>query len=497
MTADTLSLTVLIAAGVLIAGMVAVRFSYRTGMPGLLLFLLIGVAIGEAGMGLQFDDADLTRTVGTLFLAVILVEGGLTTRWSNLRPVLVPASVLASVGILATVAVTTGLVLLLLRVDLRTALILGSVAASTDAAATFAILRRLPIRERTRALLEAESGFNDPPVIVLVAVITSDAWFAPSVLGMVSIGLYQLILGAVTGLAIAWAGQFLLRRVALPASGLYPLAILAIAMVAFSLAGVLGASGLLASYVTGLWLGNAPLPHLRTTRGFVEALGWLSQIGLFVMLGLLSSPGRLPDALPTALVVGAALTFVARPVAVLLCVTPFRIGLREQMFLSWAGLRGAVPIVLATIPMTVGLPGAERVFDVVFLLVVMFTLIQGPLLPLVARWSRIIVQGTGQELDFESAPLEESGATVLKFEIPPTSRLAGLYLDELRLPRRVSVAMVLRDREVLVPDADLRLTEHDSLVVALPDRELAATEQRLQALSRGGRLVEWSDGLPD
>lgn len=493
MTADQLNLAVLVAAGMLIAGVVAVRLSYRSGMPSLLFYLLIGLAFGEAGLGLRFDDADLTRTLGTLLLALILVEGGLTTQWDAVRPVVARSAVLATLGVLVTVAVATGIVHLVLGVDLRTSLLLGAVASSTDAAATFSVLRRQPLRTSTRSTLEAESGFNDPPAIVIVTVVTSDAWFAPSPAQMALIGMYQLVAGAVIGLAVAWAGAWVLRRGALPASGLYPLALLATTMLAFSLAGMVGASGLMACYVTGLWLGNTQLPHLRTTRGFAESASWLAQIGLFVMLGLLSSPERLPSAVPAALLVSGVLIFLARPVAVLCCLLPFRVPWREQVFISWAGLRGAVPIVLATIPLSLGMPHGELVFDVVFLLVVVMTLVQGPLLPWVARLTGMLAPLTERDLDVESAPLEEAGVSVLKFEVPRDSRLAGLYVDDLMLPARVELAMVLRDGEVLVPDAATRLRVGDGLVVATPDTLIPHTTRRLRDVSRAGRLARWHD----
>ena len=493
MPAEQLNLLVLATAGVLLAGVAAVRLSQRSGMPGLLLFLLLGLLIGESGLGVQFSDAGLAQTVGTLLLAIILVDGGFTTQFRSLRPVLGRAAILATVGVVVSVGVTTALVFFVLGVDLRTAVILGAVASSTDAAATFSILRRLPIRSDTGTTLEAESGFNDPPVIVLVSVVTSDLWFESSPLAMLGTGVYQLIVGAVVGFAVAWLGQQVLARVALPASGLYPLATLATAMVAFATAGLAGGSGLLACYVAGLWLGNAPLPHRRTTEGFSEALAWLAQIGLFVMLGLLASPSRLPDAVLPALVVGGALTFIARPVSVAVCLTPLRVPWPEQVFVSWAGLRGAVPIVLASIPMTVGLPGAERIFDVVFLLVVMFTLLQGPLLPAVARWTGVVDPGAAQQIDFESAPLEQAGVSVLSFAVPRGSRLAGTHLDELRLPGRAVVSLLLRDGEPLQPQGSLRLMVGDQVVVAVPTADVAATEERFRVVGRAGRLATWHD----
>ena len=260
---------------------------------------------------------------------------------------------------------------------------------------------------------------------------------------------------------------------------------------AFAVAGLAGGSPFLAVYVAGLWLGNAVLPHRNATKGFAEGLAWLAQIGLFVMLGLLASPNRLLDALLPALIVGGTLLLIARPISVLLCATPFRVGLREQAFMSWAGLRGAVPIVLATIPVTVGLPASERIFDVVFLLVVVFTLIQGPTLPFVARWLGVTESGTTREVSIDSSPLEDHDASLLQFTVPGESRLAGVAVFELRLPGDSLITLVTRGGEIFVPSPDTVLRAGDQLLLVTSDRGRVATERRLRAVSRAGRLAGW------
>lgn len=491
MTAADLNGVVLVAALVLLAGVAAVRVSTRAGLPSLLLYLAIGLGLGEAGLGIAFEDVDLTMILGSLALAIILAEGGLTTRWSVIRPVVGLSAALATVGVATSVVVTAGLAWLALDIDVRTAVLLGAVVSSTDAAAVFAVMRTLAIRGRLRATIEAESGFNDPPVIILVTVVASDAWSAAGPASVATTILYQLVVGAVVGLVIARAGQWVLTRSALPAAGLYPLATIAIAMVAFAASGLLGASPFLAVYVAGLWLGNAPLPHRNATQGFATGLAWLAQIGLFVMLGLLASPARLVDAFVPALVVGGGLLLVARPLSVLVCATPFRVPWKEQAFLSWAGLRGAVPIVLATIPITAGLPGAERIFDVVFLLVVVFTLVQGPTLPAAARRLRINEPAATREVTIESAPLETINASLLQFQLPELSRLAGVSIAELRLPADAVIGMIQRDDTILVPTDTTTLRAGDNLLIAASDDVQGAVEDRLRAVSRGGRLAGW------
>ncbi|TYL49750.1 potassium/proton antiporter [Nocardioides sp. BGMRC 2183] len=490
-----LNVALLAGTAVVIVAVAAVRLSTRAGLPTLLLYLAIGLAIGESGFGLEFENAELAQVLGTLALAVILAEGGFTTDWSTIRPVAGLAVVLATVGVAISVLVTTGLVLLVLDVDLRTAVLLGAVASSTDAAAVFSVLRRMPVRGRLRAIVEAESGFNDPPVIILVTVVTAaslgDGGVASGVLGLLGQVVLQLVGGIVIGHGVARAGRWVLARSALPVSGLYPIATLAIAFGAFAVAGVAGASAIMAIYVAGLTLGNAHLPHRQTTAGFAEGLAWLSQIGLFVMLGLLASPARLWEALPAALVVGGALTLVARPLSVALCALPFRVPWPDQVFISWAGLRGAVPIVLATIPMSTGIPGATRIFDVVFLLVVVFTLVQGPTLPWVARRFGATDDVSPRALSVESAPLEEIRATLLQFAVPHHSRLSGVEISELRLPAGATVALLVRGEEIVPAKGRMTLRAGDHIVIAAPESDTVRIEERLEAISHHGRLAGW------
>lgn len=491
MTPSDLNGVLVVGTIVLLVGVAGVRLSTRAGLPTLLLYLAIGLLIGEAGLGIEFTDAHLTQVLSTVALALILAEGGLTTKWSVVRPVVGLAGVLATVGVAISVSVTAGLAWLLLDVDVRTAVLLGAVVSSTDAAAVFAVMRTLPLRPRTRATLEAESGFNDPPVIILVTLVTSDLWHDLSLWSAVGGFLQQLVFGALVGGAVAVAAREVLSRVALPSAGLYPLATMAFALLAFGTAGLLGGSPFLAVYVAALVLGNSQLPHRNTTLGFAEGLGWLAQIGLFVLLGLLASPARLADAFVPALVVGAALTLVARPLSVVLCTIPFGVGWREQAFVSWAGLRGAVPIVLATMPITAGLDGGQKVFDVVFLLVVAFTLLQGPTLRRLAEALGMVESGHTRELSIEHAPFEDLGATMMTFDVPPGSRLAGVEVAELRLPLGSLVALVLRDQRLFVPGADTVLRSGDHLLLAVSNSRRAATEERLRAVSRSGRLAGW------
>ncbi|MFC7548466.1 potassium/proton antiporter [Plantactinospora sp. GCM10030261] len=487
----SLDVALLIGALVLLVAVGAVRLSTRFGVPSLLVYLALGVAIGEAGLGIQFDDAELTRVLGFCALIVIIAEGGLTARWSTLRPVLGVSATLATVGVLVSVVVVGVTAHFLLDLSWRLALLYGAVLSSTDAAAVFATLRRLRLPPRLVATLEAESGMNDAPVVLLVLLLSVEPTGAHSwwVEGLV-IG-YELVAGGAVGFVVAVVGRRALRQAALPAAGLYPIAAVGFTVLAYGVGTVLHASGFLAVYVAGVVLGNARLPHRQAILGFADGLAWLAQIGLFVLLGLLVSPDRLGSAVFPAVVAGLALVLLARPLSVLVSATPFRVGPREQAFLSWGGLRGAVPIVFATIPLSYGVPGAERLFDVVFVLVVIFTMLQAGTLAPAARRLRVTAPAEAAEVRVETAPLDRMRADLLQLEIPPGSRLAGVHVDELRLPVGASVTLVLRDGNGFVPGPDTRLRTGDSLLIVATAESRDVAERRLRAVSRRGRLARW------
>lgn len=481
----------LILAGALIVlvSVLAVRVSHRFGLPTLLAYLALGVLVGEAGFGYEFSDADLTRTIGLAALVVILAEGGLTTRWSTVRRALAPGALLATVGIAVSIAVVAVAGVAWLDLSWRNAVILGAMISSTDAAAVFSTLRRLPLRGRYGAILEVESGFNDAPAVILVVLLSGE--HTHSTLATAGLMVYELAAGTALGVVIGVLGALVLRHSALPIAGLYPLATVALCVLAFATASLVGASGFLAVYLAGVVLGNSELPHRQATIGFVEGLAWLAQIGLFVLLGLLVSPRLLPAVVVPALVIGAVLLLVARPVSVLAATAAVRLGWRGRAFVSWAGLRGAVPIVLATIPITAGLEGGTRLFNIVFVLVVIFTLVQGSSLPWMARRLAVVADEPAREVMVESAPLEEIAADLLHVRISPGSRLHGVYVSELRLPAGAVLSLVVRQAQSSVPDRNTRLEHGDELLLVTTRRARAATETRLHALSGAGRLARW------
>ncbi|MFE0130994.1 potassium/proton antiporter [Streptomyces sp. NPDC059037] len=492
MTLPQLYLSLLIASLILLASIAGARLAGRLGLPSLLLFLAVGVLVGEDGIGLDFDDAQLAQSLGTAALAVILVDGGLTTAWGDIRRLLAPAGVLATAGVGICMLVTAVGAHLLLGVDWTPALLLGAIVSSTDAAAVFAVLRAVPLPRKVTGLLEAESGFNDAPTIILVLVFSSGAAEGlPSPGSLAGTLVYQLTVGGVLGVLVGRAGVAALRHIALPATGLYPLATVGLGVTAFAAAGVIGASGILAAYLAGLVLGNSNLPHRAATRSFAEGAGWLAQIGLFVMLGLLVTPSELPDAVLPALGVGLVLLLAARPLSVLLCLLPFGIPWREQAFISWAGLRGAVPIVLASFPIVEGVSGARDVLNIVFVLVVTYTLVQGPSLPAMARLLGLTRPGALREIQVETAPLDVLDADLLTVAVPEGSKLQGVAVFELRLPPPTVVTLIVRDGASLVPHGDTVLRARDQLLLVTTSAVRDRAERRLRAIGRRGKLARW------
>jgi cell volume regulation protein A len=474
-----------------LAAIVAARLAHSAGLPALLVFLGLGLLLGESGLGIRFDNADLAETLGLGALVLILAEGGLTTNWAHARKAAPAAIALATLGVVVSIGVAAACAHWLLGLGWRQALLLGAVLAPTDAAAVFSVLRRLPLPPQLSGMLEGESGLNDPPSVLAVTLLSQHGPHGPGPAQILGEVLWELAGGAAIGVAVGLIGMLFLRRVALPATGLYPVAVLALIVVGYGAADLARASGFLAVYAAAVLLGNVRLPHGPATRGFAEAVGWLSQIGLFVMLGLLASPSRLPAEILPALGMGLLVVVIARPVAVLAATLPFRVPLRQQAFLSWAGLRGAVPIVLATIPLSGHVPGASTIFDEVFVIVVVFTLLQGPTLPWLARRLHVTAPAEPLEIIVDVAPLDDLHADLLQAQVPDGSKLHGVEIFELRLPAEASIALIVRDGHGLVPGPTTVLRTGDRLLIVVPAAARVGTERRLRAVSRAGKLAHW------
>ena len=483
---------VLMGAAVTLLAILAVRVSSRAGLPSLLVYLLMGVALGEQGLGIHFEDAQVAHALGFFALAVILAEGGLTTSWREVKPAMRLGVSLATLGVGVSIAIVAVLSHYLLGLPWELAVLLGAVTSPTDAAAVFSVLRVVPLPKRLTGALEAESGLNDAPTVVLVTLISSGAVGEYGALATAGIVAFELVVGVTLGLLCGIGGAWVMRRAALPSSGLYPLAVLTLCFLAYGTAAALHGSGFAAVYVAALVLGNSELPHRAATRSFAEGVAWLAQIGLFVMLGLLLSPDRISlETVGLAIAAGLILTFVARPVSVVVSAIVSPMGKRDLAFVSWAGLRGAVPVVLTTIPLAEGVDDAERLFDLVFVMVVLYTLLTGPTLPWVARVLKVARRSEPRGLEVEAAPLERIAADLLQVTISPVSKMHGVEVGELRLPVGSSVSLVIREGQIIVPEQRTTLRHGDDLLVVTPRRLRERTEERLRQVSEGGRLGRW------
>lgn len=380
--------------GLLLGGSVLLtRVAGRIGVPIALGFLALGMLAGSEGIGgIPFDDYGFAFHVGVIALLLIIFDGGLNTPFGTLRPVAIPAALLATVG----VAITAGIVAVAARLTGATRTrgwLLGAIVSSTDAAAVFSALRGsgLTLRDRVGRTLEAESGANDPMAVILTLALTTYAlWGVQSgatapVWTLPLTAVREIVIGGGVGAIIGFAGKHILERVRLDAGGLYPVLTIAFAVTAYGVPALLGGSGFLGVYVAAITLAGADVPYRVGVLRVHDALAWLAQIGMFLVLGLLVAPSELASAAIPGLIIAAALTLVARPIAVLACIAPFRYGVRETAFLALVGLRGAVPIVLATIPVLAGVRGAVTLFDAVFFVVLVNTLVPGALVPWLAR----------------------------------------------------------------------------------------------------------------
>ena len=448
----------------------------RLGVPVVLLFLIIGMLGGSEGIGgLEFEGYQTAVRVGTMALVLILFDGGLNTSLASIRQVIYPATVLATVG----VAATAGLVALFARMlglPWSAALLLGAVVSSTDAAAVFAVLRgsRLSLVPRMGRLLEVESCINDPMAVILTTTLIqwfsadrTDPWRA-----LLDVPL-QLAVGAGVGIVLGYLGLLLLRRARMRTVGLYPVLTLALAFVSFGLATVVNGSGFLAVYATAVVLGNSSIPYRSGLARIHDALAWMSQVGMFLMLGLLAYPSRLMEVIVIGVAIGLFLALVARPLAVAACLLPFRYAPREIVYVGWIGLRGAVPIILATFPVLAGVEGGRRVFDLVFFIVVVSSLIPGATIRLVTRRMKLDtpeepVPVAALEIN-SSAPLQ---GELTSFFIQPQLAVCDVKLSDIEFPSGTAVVLIVRGNELLAARGDtvLRPGDHAYIFFRPEDR---------------------------
>jgi len=457
----------LLVIGALLGATVVVALgASRVGFPLLVAFLALGMLLGSDGPGgIDFDDADLARIVGSIGLAAILFEGGLSTSWRRLRGVAVPAAILSTVGVVVTTVVTGVAAHWLFDLSLLQGMLLGAVVASTDAAAVFSTLRFTALRRRLARTLEAESGTNDPMAIALT--LGFIAWLGQPVSGfseLVVLVVEQLGIGLVVGVALGALAAWAFARIP-PAIGAFaPVASIAAAALSFGVADVLGGSGFLSVYLVGLAVGSTPSRYRRQLVAFHEGIAFLAQVVLFVVLGLLVFPHELPEVALAGLALAAVLVFVARPAAVALSVTGQGFTRNEQLLLGWAGLRGAVPIVLATFVLSAGLPAADTIFNAVFFVVLVSVLLQTSTLEWVARRLGVVSHVTARaEPPLEVSPTSE--LELIDFRVEPDHAIADATVRELGLPRSTLVAVIVRRGEPLPPRGSTVIRAGDLLYV--------------------------------
>lgn len=461
------------------------KASSRFGVPALLLFLLVGMLCGSDGLGFQFDSAYIAQTIGTVALCIILFSGGMDTKIAEIRPVLAQGLVLATVGVVLTSVITGVLVWWILgftmqsaAVGLLTSLLLASTMSSTDSASVFAVLRTkgLRLKNNLRPMLELESGSNDPMAYILVLVFmdlvkagTEPVWW--QVLGMV---LMQLCVGVVAGFAFGKLAVWAINRIKIDNASLYPILVLTFCIFIFSVTYFMHGNGYLAVYIGGLVIGNSSFQHKRSTTGFFNGLTWLCQLLMFLTLGLLVNPHELLDVWAPGLIISFVMIFISRPVSVFLCLLPFRaMSFRDKVYVAWCGLRGAVPIIFAIMPLAAEVPQARFIFNIVFLCTLVSLLVQGTSLSQMAKWLKLddrTARLRGLE-DFDVDFSDEIKSVTTEITVTDSVLERGCHLMDLGLPDKTLVVMVKRNKKYFVPTGKTVLHAGDKLLIITDDHE--------------------------
>ncbi len=474
-----MDLPILIGGLLAITAVLSTRFARRFGVPALVIFVAIGMLAGVDGPGgVDFANYDLSYNIGLLALAIILFSGGLDTRVDLFRRSLLPGGLLATAGVLVKMLLVALVVVAISPLDLQTSLLIGAILAPTDAAAVFSVLAGQGLPERLRGVLETESGTNDPVSIYLtLALATAAAGGAVSVPALIGGVVVQLGLGALIGIL---AGRLLARlvdRIRVETAGLYPILALAGGLTIYAGANLLGGNGFLAIYLAGMALGHRPISHQTDIRQFMDGFAWLAQIVMFMLLGLVVTPSKVVEYLPLALGVTTALVFFARPASVYVVLEPLGrvrrkhgFGAAEQALVAWAGLKGAVPIILAMVPLQLGVPGAEAIFGVVFVVVIVGTTIQGLTIIPMARWLGLLEPSPPRppiSVEFSGAAPPGSGA----FDVFLTAEhpLVGRRLDGIELPPALVIAAIHRGDRLVAPRGGVVFEAGDHVFVLSTD----------------------------
>ncbi|MFV2049644.1 potassium/proton antiporter [Metabacillus sp. YM-086] len=464
---------ILLAAILLIVGVITTKFSSRLGVPALVLFIAVGMLFGSDGMGLiHFENAKLAQLIGVIALIIILFEGGLQTKWGTVRSVLVPSLSLATIGVVITTTIVAIAAKLIFDISWIAAFLFGSIVGSTDAAAVFAVLKGQNVKSRLGATLEAESGTNDPMAVFLtitfIELLTvggSNPW------SLIFSFIWQMGVGLIMGLLFGKLATFGINRINLDSSGLYPVFALAFALLTYSATDLINASGLLAVYVAALLIGNKELTYRQSIFRFNEGFAWMMQILMFVILGLLVFPSQLftLDVIVKGILLSIILIVVARPIAVYLSTVKMGYTNKEKLFLSWAGLRGAVPIVLATFPMISGVEDNQLFFNVVFFVVLTSALIQGSTISILAQKLGLTGPKKIQPMhSLELVSIGKADAEIIEYEVVAESSIVNKKIVEIALPKRTLINAIIRSNNLITPRGDTVLKEGDFLYILTP-----------------------------
>lgn len=466
----------LIGSVLIFSSIIISKTGYRFGIPTLLLFLLVGMLFGSDGLGLQFNSAEDAQFIGMIALSIILFSGGMDTKFQDIKPVLKPGIVLSTVGVLLTTVLTgvfiyflSGLTHTNIELTMMASLLLAATMSSTDSASVFSLLRsqRMNLKENLRPMLELESGSNDPMAymltIVLIQIISSGSELSLAVVGRDF--LVQFLIGGSVGYAFGRFAVWLVNRINLSNSSLYPILLLSIVFATFTITDLLKGNGYLAVYIAGVIVGNARLVYRKEINTFMNGLTWLFQIIMFLSLGLLVNPHEMFDIAAVALLIGLFMIVIARPVSVFACLLPFRnISNKARLFVSWVGLRGAVPIIFATYPVIAGIEGSQQLFNIVFFITLLSLVVQGMSISSFARWLHLDLpeEKEGNEFGVE---LPDEIDTKLEDMTLTTEMLAGgNRLKDMNIPKGSLVMLVKRGNEFIIPNGQVELHAGDKLL---------------------------------
>lgn len=483
-----IEILLLIFSSLILFSITIAKFSDRIGVPALLLFIIVGMVAGSEGpVGIYFDDAALAQSIGIIALIFILFSGGLDTNWQDVKPIVYPALSLATLGVLLTAILMGIFVSLLFDISFVWGLLLGAIISSTDAAAVFATLRirNVSLKGKLKPLLELESGSNDP-MAVFLTIGCIELLLSPDkgILDIITLFFLQMGIGAALGILTGKSMVFLINKINFSYEGIYPVFAIAMVVAIFSFTSVIGGSGFLAVYLAGLVVGNNSFIHKKGMIRFFEGLGVFAQIAMFLTLGLLVFPSHVLEVVTAGLLISAVLIFVARPISVFISLFPFKFNWKEKVFVSWVGLRGAVPIILATFPLLVGIDNAELIFNVVFFIVLSSALVQGWSLVSFAKMLNVNAPVQAKKnIPIEFNPSSDTDMELIDFIVPYNSTIAARPIVELGFPEDSRIVLIWRNEQSIVPSGGTILDEGDTLLILVNKNNIKAVKNILKQVN--------------